>query len=126
LTSIQNMLPSIRSRRAEIEQARRLPRDLADELRSAGVFRMSVPRAIGGDEARPVDILRTVETVATADGSTGWCAMIGIGNNVSSGYMNEAGAKEVFADPAAPTCSPDEGWHRDQRSMAFCQRCDAL
>jgi alkylation response protein AidB-like acyl-CoA dehydrogenase len=103
LTSVQNLLPSIRNRREEIEQARRLPRDLADELRSAGVFRLSVPRAIGGGEAPPVDILRTIETVATADGSTGWCAMIGIGNNVSSGYLNEAGAKEVFADPAAPT-----------------------
>ena len=101
--SIQNLLPGIRKRRAEIEQARRLPRDLADELGKAGVFKLSVPRAIGGDEARPVDIMRAIETVAAADGSTGWCTMIGLGNNIAAGYMSEAGAREVFSNPAAPT-----------------------
>ena len=29
--------------------------------------------------------------------------MVGIGNNVASGYMREAGAREVFADVTAPT-----------------------
>jgi alkylation response protein AidB-like acyl-CoA dehydrogenase len=101
--SIQKLLPAIRKRRAEIEQARRLPRDLADELRNAGIFRLSVPRAIGGEEALPIEILKTIETIAAADGSTGWCSMIGIGNNVVAGYMDESGAKEVFADPKAPT-----------------------
>lgn len=100
---IQKLLPAIRKRRAEIEHARRLPRDLADELQSAGVFSLSVPRAIGGEEAAPADILDAIESVATADGSTGWCSMIGIGNNVVGGYMDEGGAKEVFADPTAPT-----------------------
>jgi alkylation response protein AidB-like acyl-CoA dehydrogenase len=102
-TGIQKLLPSIRQRRAEIEQGRRLPRDLADELRSAGIFSLSVPRAIGGREASPVDILDAIETVAAADGSTGWCTMIGIGNNVVAGYMDESGAREVFSDPRAPT-----------------------
>jgi indole-3-acetate monooxygenase len=101
--SIQNLLPAIRPRRQEIEQARRMPRDLVDELRKAGMFSLSVPRAIGGEEATPVDIMRTIEAVATADGSTGWCAMIANGSNIAAGYMSESGAKEVFADPTAPS-----------------------
>ena len=100
--NIENLLPSIRKRRAEIEQARRLPRDLAEALRESGVFKLSVARAIGGDEAPPAEIMQTIETVATADGSAGWCTMIGLGNNIASGYMQESGAREVFADPAAP------------------------
>jgi alkylation response protein AidB-like acyl-CoA dehydrogenase len=44
-----------------------------------------------------------IETIATADGSTGWCAGLAIANNGVAGFMNEAGAKEVFADPKAPT-----------------------
>ena len=32
-------------------------------------------------------------------GAPGWCAAIGAGSNVFAGYMPEAGAKEVFADP---------------------------
>jgi alkylation response protein AidB-like acyl-CoA dehydrogenase len=47
--------------------------------------------------------MRAIETVATADGSTGWCTMVGIGNNVVAGYMNESGGREVFADPTAPS-----------------------
>jgi alkylation response protein AidB-like acyl-CoA dehydrogenase len=100
--SIENLLPAIRARRQEIEQARRMPRDLVEELRKTGMFSLSVPRAFGGTEAAPVDIMRAIETVATADGSAGWCAMIANGSNIAAGYMSELGAREVFADPNAP------------------------
>lgn len=103
LERLRALTPSIRARRAEIEQARRLPRDLAGQLRASGLFSLTVPRALGGREAAPAELLRVIETVAAADGSTGWCAMVGLGNNVAAGYMREAGAREVFADPSAPT-----------------------
>ena len=95
--------PTIRARRGEIENARQLPPDLAEAVRQTQVFAMSVPRAIGGLQALPADILRAIETVAAADGSTGWCTMVGVGNNVSAGYMHESGARTVFAKPDAPT-----------------------
>jgi alkylation response protein AidB-like acyl-CoA dehydrogenase len=100
---VEVLLPAIRARRGEIEQARRLPRDIADAFRETGMFSLSIPRAIGGQAAPPADILQAIEAVATADGSTGWCAMIGIANNLAAGYMNEPGAQEVFADPKAPS-----------------------
>src|SRR5688572_17222815 len=99
LDSIKDLLPTIRARRQEIEEARRLPRNLVEDLRKTGVFSLSVPRAIGGQEARPVDIMRAIETVATADGSTGWCTMIANGSGIAAGYMSESGAREVFTDP---------------------------
>ena len=102
---LHDLLPSIRARRAEIEEGRRLPPDLADALRATGVYGLAVPRALGGGEGDLLDILRTIEAVAGADGSTGWCVMVGIGNNVASGYMAEAGARVVFADPGAPTAA---------------------
>jgi alkylation response protein AidB-like acyl-CoA dehydrogenase len=100
--ALPSLLPEIRSRRDEIEQSRRLPADLAKQMRASGIFRMTVPRSIGGEEASPLEVMRMIETVAAADGSAGWCAMIGAGNNVVSGYINERGAREVFADPTAP------------------------
>lgn len=100
---IGSLLPSIRARRSDIEQARRMPKDLVEELRKTGIFSLGIPRPIGGREAAPTDIMRAIETVATADGSAGWCAMIGAGNNVSAGYMDERGAREVYADPTMPT-----------------------
>jgi alkylation response protein AidB-like acyl-CoA dehydrogenase len=101
--SLDMLLPAIRMRRAAIEQARRLPRDLVDELCATGIFSLAVPRAIGGREGSPFDIMRAIETIAAADGSTGWCAMVGVANNASAGYMPEAGAREVYADPLRPT-----------------------
>jgi alkylation response protein AidB-like acyl-CoA dehydrogenase len=103
LASVRELLPTIRNKSAEIEQARRMPRDLVDQMRKTGVFGLTIPRAIGGYEADPFEILAAIETVAAADGSVGWCTMIANGNNIAAGYMNEAGAREVFADPHAPT-----------------------
>ena len=103
IDSVRSLLPTIRARRHDIEEARRLPADLAKALRETGIFSLGVPRAIGGQEATPAEMMEAIETVATADGSAGWCAMIGTGGNVSAGYINERGAKEVWANPAAPT-----------------------
>ena len=103
LESLEGILPGIRARRDEIEAERNVPRDLFGQLRATGMFGLTVPRALGGGEAAPADILRANEKVATADGSTGWCAMVAAANNLVAGYMNEAGAREIFADPNAPT-----------------------
>lgn len=101
--AVTDLLPEIRSRREEIEQTRRLPRDLADALRATGIFALGVPRSLGGAEAEPAQTLNLTETIAAADGSTGWCAMIGMAGGAAAGYLNETGAKEIYADPAAPT-----------------------
>jgi indole-3-acetate monooxygenase len=103
LESIKDLVPAIRARREEIEKARRMPRDLIEDLRKTDVFRLGIPRALGGLEAAPAEIMEAIETVATADGSTGWCTMIATGNNSAAGAMNELGAKEIFVDPTAPS-----------------------
>jgi alkylation response protein AidB-like acyl-CoA dehydrogenase len=102
-SAIHALLPRIRERRAEIEDARRLPRDIVEGLAATGVFRLGVPKSLGGDEADALDLLHVIETLSTADGSTGWCSMLGIGGGIVAGYMREDGAREVFADPCAPT-----------------------
>ena len=102
LKSLEELRPKIRARRAEIETARRLPPDLVDDLRRAGAFALEIPRALGGAEAEPLQILEAIESVAQADGSTGWCVMVANANNTASGFTSEAGAREVFADPTIP------------------------
>jgi indole-3-acetate monooxygenase len=100
---LEQMLPAIRSRREQIERERRLPPDLVKSLRDTRLFALEVPRALGGSEAAPAEILRAIETVSRADGSTGWCAAVAISNNGIAGVMRESGAREVFADPTAPS-----------------------
>src|SRR4051812_29015413 len=45
---VEALLPEIDGRADEIAEARRLPRDLVDALKTTGVFRMSMPEAWGG------------------------------------------------------------------------------
>jgi indole-3-acetate monooxygenase len=100
---LEKLAPAIAGRRDEIERARRLPRDLVDALRDTGLFSLEIPRALGGREATPLEILEALELVARADGSTGWCVSQALVCNGASAFMSEAGAEEVVADPRAPT-----------------------
>ena len=77
LENVRALLPEIRARAEEIEQARAVPRDLAEKLRSAGVFRRYVPRSHGGDEMWPDEGLTVIEELARADASVAWVAAVG-------------------------------------------------
>ncbi|HWM21920.1 MAG TPA: acyl-CoA dehydrogenase family protein [Ilumatobacteraceae bacterium] len=82
-----------------IQRERRLPDDLVERLRSTGINRLVLPTELGGYQASVLDVLDVAEELAAADGSTGWCAALGSGSNLLAGYIPEAGARRVFADP---------------------------
>jgi alkylation response protein AidB-like acyl-CoA dehydrogenase len=73
----RDLAPVIASRAAEIEAGRRLPLDLLAQLKQAGFFRMFVPRGHGGYEVDMRTSIEVLETLARADGATGWTTMIG-------------------------------------------------
>src|SRR5579859_3197970 len=77
LDAVRELSPAISARSEEIEAARELPRDLLDHLIVAGCFRMFAPRSHGGLEIDLPSSLEIIETLAHADGSTGWTVMIG-------------------------------------------------
>ena len=81
------------------ERERRLPTDLVDGLRRAGIFRLCVPRAVGGLEADVATLLATVEALAEGDGSVGWCAAIAATSGAVGAYLPEAAAREVYGSP---------------------------
>ncbi len=97
--AVAALAPVIAARAEEIEAARRLPADLAADLAAAGLFRMIVPRSLGGLEMPPAEVVATIEAVAAADASTGWCLMIAATTGLTSAYLPRAVAAEVFADP---------------------------
>jgi alkylation response protein AidB-like acyl-CoA dehydrogenase len=72
LARVRPLLPDIAARSAEGEDARAVPAGIVTALREAGVFRMALPRAWGGEELGLVDSARVVREIARADGSTGW------------------------------------------------------
>jgi alkylation response protein AidB-like acyl-CoA dehydrogenase len=76
LEHVRALLPEIKARAEEIEQARAVPHDLAEKLRTAGVFRRYVPRSHGGDEMWPDEGLTVIEELARADASVAWVAAV--------------------------------------------------
>jgi alkylation response protein AidB-like acyl-CoA dehydrogenase len=99
LAAANQIAPTLRARADEIEQARRLPADLAQQFAQAGFFRMVVPRDIGGLELPPETLMGTIEAVARADASSGWCVMIGATSGLSAAYLEPTVAREIYGDP---------------------------
>src|SRR5574341_1090610 len=68
--------PAIEAAADDIARARRLPAELVEAMRQAGIFRIAFPRAWGGPE---MDILRQCELMDVLgyhDASAAWVAMI--------------------------------------------------
>jgi indole-3-acetate monooxygenase len=99
VAALAPLLPELAARADEIDNARRLPVDLAQKLAAAGVFRMVTPRRYGGLEASPREIVETTAAIAAANASAGWCAMIGATTALNAAYMAPEYAAEIYADP---------------------------
>ncbi len=94
-----DLIATIAARAADTEAQRRLPADLAGELARAGLFRLLVPRALGGAEVDAATLFTTLEAVARADAATGWCLMIGGTTALISAWLPPQYAAEIWADP---------------------------
>jgi indole-3-acetate monooxygenase len=91
--------PLIAEHIAEGQQIRRLPDAVVDALRTSGIFRMLLPRSVGGLEVDIHEALEVIEEITAADGSTGWCVVKGAPSNMAAAYLQPDAAKEIWADP---------------------------
>ncbi|MGD9889825.1 MAG: acyl-CoA dehydrogenase family protein [Dehalococcoidia bacterium] len=85
----------------QIEQERRLPAALVEMLVHAGLFRMAVPRSLGGLEVDPVTMARVVEELSAADGSVGWCVSLAYQLGGTAAFLPEQAARQIFGSPDA-------------------------
>jgi indole-3-acetate monooxygenase len=77
LTALDGLAARIEGARAAGAADRRLPDELARALAEAGLFKLLVPRVLGGLELDPLTAAEVVEAAARIDGSVGWAVMIG-------------------------------------------------
>lgn len=89
---------------AAIEAGRRLPQPAVEALVTAGVFKLLVPRVYGGAQAHPATMVAVIEQIARADGSAGWCTMIGATSGLMSVHLEEDVAREVYGPADSITC----------------------
>jgi indole-3-acetate monooxygenase len=104
LSASRALKPRIRASAADGERQMALPDEIHRAFTEAGVYRMLVPRDAGGDEVDLPTALRVIETLAVADGSAGWCAVIGAGTTMFGGFLTpDAARATLWRDPDRPT-----------------------
>jgi len=93
----------IRAASDEIERGRRIPPAIAQAMKDAGVFGMAMPRVWGGPELDPLTQFRVIEALAMADGSVGWCAMIGCDGGYVTAFLDQDVARAMYPDVLVAT-----------------------
>jgi alkylation response protein AidB-like acyl-CoA dehydrogenase len=73
LDAARRLYPLVREHAEAGERDRRIARPVTEALLDAGLFHMSVPRAFGGRELTPKEMVLCIEELARGDASTGWC-----------------------------------------------------
>jgi len=94
------LAPLIAATREEGEALRRTPPQVVEALAGAGLLQMFLPRALGGQELPPLAAFRAIEEVSRADGSVGWCAMIGTVLSLFTGWLTTDVARSIVGAPA--------------------------
>jgi alkylation response protein AidB-like acyl-CoA dehydrogenase len=97
----ERLAGALRERNDEIERARRLPEPFVRAFDEAGLFRLCVPRSLGGPELPLGEFVRVLETLAAGDASAAWCAMIASTTSVLAAWLEPAAARELFTAPGA-------------------------
>src|SRR6478735_3905259 len=87
LAVVKALRPTIAAGRDSAEANRRLDDDVFAAMVSAGLTAMPLPRALGGSEIHPVDLLRVWEAVARIDPAAGWNLLMTSGATNVAAFM---------------------------------------
>jgi alkylation response protein AidB-like acyl-CoA dehydrogenase len=96
------LAPMIAAAAPQIEAGRELTPEVESGLHDAALFRMLIPRSLGGHELSPLAYVQVIEELAKADASTAWCVAQTSVASTMSASLDHAAAREIFAaDPRA-------------------------
>ena len=86
----------IRETRDFGEQHRHLEPGVLAAMHEAKFFRMMIPADTGGLQTDLTTAMKVVETIAAADGATGWNLMIGAAYGVWASRLGAEAAREIY------------------------------
>ena len=99
IAAAEALQPELERRSGEIDKLRQLPQDLADKLAQLGFYRLVVPEDLGGLGISPEAFCKICETLAMANGSTGWCVFIGATSQYLFGALPATQFKKCCKTP---------------------------
>jgi indole-3-acetate monooxygenase len=79
LAAVQALAPRLRAESDETEARRSLAEPLVQAMVDAGLYRMLLPRSLGGGEIDPLSYFDVIEALAEADSAAAWSVLISTG-----------------------------------------------
>lgn len=76
IEGVRELLPTLRERAQQAEDAREVPEETVKSLAELGLFTMLQPARYGGMAASPLDFFAAIKLIASACGSTGWISSV--------------------------------------------------
>jgi alkylation response protein AidB-like acyl-CoA dehydrogenase len=76
LAAVQILAPRLRAATAEIEARRSLTEPLVQAMVDAGLYRLFLPRSLGGGEIDPLTYFDVIEALTQAESAAGWSVLI--------------------------------------------------
>jgi alkylation response protein AidB-like acyl-CoA dehydrogenase len=114
LAAAHKLGPVIREHAEAAERNRRLSPEVIRALVDAGLFRLLLPRSLGGLELDPVTCSTIVETVASFDSAAGWALQAGNTGAWWAARLPKAGVEEIYADN--PSAVMSAAFHPPQQA----------
>jgi alkylation response protein AidB-like acyl-CoA dehydrogenase len=96
LANARALVPEIQQRAGEMATLRRIPPDLVERLRLAGVFRIMFSRSRGGPEMSLPQQVELIETLAYGDPSVAWAVKIGSDSGYFCAFLEAGAARELY------------------------------
>jgi len=120
LDAVERIRPILAEHSSRAEDERRLPQEAYDAMIDANLFAMLAPKAYGGLELPPFEVMPVWEAIARIDSAAAWNLVM---NGTITGFLAwlpEEGVKEILADgpttvagalfPPQPATRVDGGW----------------
>jgi alkylation response protein AidB-like acyl-CoA dehydrogenase len=99
LERARELRPMLAAAGDEIERRREVTPEIVDALIERGIFRMLLPKSLGGAELDPLTYTAVLEELARGDGSPAWCLGQNSGCSMIAPYLPPESAREVFGGP---------------------------
>jgi alkylation response protein AidB-like acyl-CoA dehydrogenase len=90
--------PAIAAAAAEIERSRRIPEPLLTDIFASGLWRLLLPRSLGGGEVAPSVYLDAVSEVAGHDASVGWNMFVANSAALIAPFLPPETARTIFGN----------------------------
>jgi alkylation response protein AidB-like acyl-CoA dehydrogenase len=96
-SAVAELVPAFQTRAGEGERLRTMPADLVIRAKEAGLFRLNLPRMLGGHELEPAATVEIFEEISRADGSAGWTLVTG-NSTAFFAWLDPVVAKELIGN----------------------------